>query len=57
MMREKCDANEVREEVGNDVIGGRSEWTIPVSPGMGGGGYQCHSGRGRHIVVGGVISG
>jgi len=56
-MRKKCYANEVREEVGNDVIGGRSEWTIPVSPGMGGGGYQCHSGRGRHIVVGGVISG
>ncbi len=35
-MRENCDANEVREEVVNDVIGGRSEWTIPVSPGKGG---------------------
>ena len=55
-MREKCDANEVREEVGNDVIGGRSEWTVPVSPGRGDG-CRCHSGRGRHIPVGGVISG
>ncbi len=35
-MREYCDANEVSKEVGNDVIGGRSEWTIPVSPGRGG---------------------
>ncbi len=35
-MRENHDTNEVREEVGDDVIGGRSEWTIPVSPGRGG---------------------
>ncbi len=37
MMRENCDANVVREESGNDVIGGRSELTVPVSPGGGGG--------------------
>jgi hypothetical protein len=55
MIRENCDADEVRKEVGDDVIGGRSEWTIPVSPGRGG--CWCHSGRGRHILVGGVISG
>jgi hypothetical protein len=43
MMRENCDTNEVREEVGNEVIGGRKEWTVRVSPGRGGG-CQCHSG-------------
>ncbi len=34
-MRENCDTDEVSEEVGNNVIGGRSEWAIPVSPGRG----------------------
>ncbi len=35
-MGEDHDANEVREEVGNDVVGCRSEWAVPVSPGRGG---------------------